>query len=336
MNSNSNSPQLHLATYHYVRHLPGSRFPHIKGMLIDEFVQQVKSLPELFEMATLTSALDFLKGTYRPRRNLCLMTFDDGLKEHYAEVTPVLDEQQIQGVFFPITSCMEDHAVVPVHMNHFLLAALGITQYRALFIEALNALGLRALAQTAVDQAAARRTYPLDDGETAQFKYLFNFLLPHRDRDFVVKHLFHEWIGEESAFASQLYISWSEARDMQRAGMLMGGHSHTHRPLALLTPDELQSDLVCCWNLMRSHLESQDAWPFSYPYGKADSFDENVIQILRHLGFCCALCTENGINLPGKDLFAICRVDCKSVIPADFKLRPISRPSTVAAISHAL
>jgi len=330
------TPQLHLATYHYVRDLPRSRFPHIKGMLIDEFVQQVKALPELFEMATLASAIEFLMGRYQPRRNLCLMTFDDGLKEHYAEVTPILAERGIQGVFFPITSCMEDHVVVPVHMNHFLLAALGVKRYRTLFIRALNAFGLQTLAQTTVDQATARRTYPLDDAETAQFKYLFNFLLPCRDRDVVVKHLFHEWIGEESAFASELYMSWAEARDMQRAGMVMGGHSHTHRPLARLTSQELRSDLACCWNFMQANLESQDVWPFSYPYGKADSFDANVIEILRRLGFCCALCTENEMNLPGRNLFAICRVDCKQIIPSDIESRPIPQPPTITVGSRAV
>jgi hypothetical protein len=231
---------------------------------------------------------------------------------------------------------MEDHIVAPVHMNHFLLAELGVERYRTLFIEALNALGLQTLAQTTVNQTAARRTYPLDNGETARFKYLFNFLLPARDRDVVVKQLFHQWIGEEGAIASQLYLSWAEARDMQRAGMVMGGHSHWHRPLARLTSEELPSDLVCCWKLIQENLESQDFWPFSYPYGKADSFNENVIETLRRIGFCCALCTENGMNLPGMDPFAICRVDCKQIIPCDLESRPISQPPTIAVGTRAL
>src|SRR5271163_372474 len=85
-------PQLFVSTYHYVRDLPRTQFPQIKGMLLDDFREQVKVLPDLFEMATVNSALEFLKGTYHPRRDLCLMTFDDGLKEHYADVTPILDE----------------------------------------------------------------------------------------------------------------------------------------------------------------------------------------------------------------------------------------------------
>jgi peptidoglycan/xylan/chitin deacetylase (PgdA/CDA1 family) len=248
------------------------------------------------------------------------MTFDDGLKEHYSEVTPVLKDKGIQGIFFPITGCMQDHVVAPVHMNHFLLATLGCEQYRAAFAEELSTLGLAELAQATTDKAAAQCTYPLDDCETAQFKYLFNFILPPLYRDAVVQKLFEEWIGEEAAFAADLYLSWGEAREMQRAGMIMGGHSHEHRPLARLGDSELETDLGCCWELLQTNLDSQDLWPFSYPYGKADSFDERVIQKLRELGFCCSLCTEKGPNLPGADLFAIHRVDCKQILPEHFAI----------------
>ena len=311
----SQNRQLYVATYHYVRDLPCSRFPQIKGMLLDDFHNQMKALPDFFEMATLNSAYDFLTGRYQPRQDLCLVTFDDGLKEHYSDVTPILEEKGIQGVFFPITGCMQDHVVAPVHMNHFLLALLGCEEYRAAFVAELGALGLADLAHATMDDAVAQWTYPLDDCETARFKYLFNFLLPPLYRDAAVQKLFKEWIGEEAAFANELYLSWADAREMQQVGMIMGGHTHTHRPLARLDNSELELDLTSCWELMQANLDAQDRWPFSYPYGKADSFDERVIQKLRELGFCCSLCTEKGSNVPGVDLFAIHRVDCKQVLP---------------------
>ena len=68
-------------------------------MLLDEFRSQVKALPDVFEMATLESAFEFLNGKYTPRRDLCLMTFDDGLREHYADVTPILAESRFRAFF---------------------------------------------------------------------------------------------------------------------------------------------------------------------------------------------------------------------------------------------
>ena len=96
-------PSLNVVMYHYVRDLPNTPFPNIKGMHIREFADQVAALKGQYEMATLESALDFVSGAYEPTKDLCLLTFDDGLKEHYSEVTPLLREAGIQGLFFVIT-----------------------------------------------------------------------------------------------------------------------------------------------------------------------------------------------------------------------------------------
>src|SRR5262245_10648640 len=114
------NPVLHVVMYHYVRDLPNTSFPRIKGMLPSDFRRQLTALQGQYEMATLESALDFLQGTYRPSCDLCLLTFDDGLKEHYTEVAPMLLDHGVQGIFFVITAGLEEHRVASVHMNHFL------------------------------------------------------------------------------------------------------------------------------------------------------------------------------------------------------------------------
>ncbi len=49
---------LHIVMYHYVRDLPRTRFPQIKGMLLDEFRQQVIDLAEQFEMPSFEACVD--------------------------------------------------------------------------------------------------------------------------------------------------------------------------------------------------------------------------------------------------------------------------------------
>jgi peptidoglycan/xylan/chitin deacetylase (PgdA/CDA1 family) len=242
------------------------------------------------------------------------MTFDDGLREHYAEVTPILAEEEIQGLFFLISGCLEDGVVAPVHMNHFLMAHLGFDAYRSAFEKTVQDLGYAEQLETQMDPASFQRTYPLDTPEIARFKYLFNFVLQPRIRDLAVKTLFQKYLGEEEAFGRELYLNWSEAREMQRAGMIIGGHSHEHRPLATLRYPELCRDLTRNWDLIQKNLEPQNIWPFSYPYGKADSFNRNTVEILRQLGYRLSLCTEPGNNLPGIDMFAVRRVDCKDIL----------------------
>src|ERR1700683_706797 len=167
---------LNVVMYHYVRDLPRTRYPEIKGMLLDEFHKQVHDLSDGFEMASLEVCLAYLKGEYHPRRDLCLLTFDDGLKEHFAEVTPILQDHGISGVFHVITSCLEDGVVVPVHMNHFLMASMGFDPYRQAFLERLaDHYAITSL--PAVDADLVKRTYPWDSLDVAAFKYYFNFTL---------------------------------------------------------------------------------------------------------------------------------------------------------------
>lgn len=304
---------LHIVMYHYVRDLERTRYPRIKGMLLSDFERQVQSLAGEFEMATLESALAYLAGHYRPRRELCLLTFDDGLKEHYREVTPILNGLGIQGIFHVITACLEDRVVVPVHMNHFLMAALDFDEYRSAFLDRLGELDSAAWAQASeVSADTARQTYAWDPLDVARFKYFFNFNLDPALRERIVGRLFERYIGNERVFAEELYLSWAEARAMQAAGMSIGGHTHRHRPLASLTSEELQADLETSTELLRRNLAPQALWPFCYPYGKRDSFPAEAMGLLERLGFACAFTTEKGPNGPGQNFFTIGRVDCKA------------------------
>ena len=301
---------LNVVMYHYVRDLPSTRFPRIKGLLSDDFKRQVTWLSEYQEMATLESALAFLAGQYKPSRDLCLLTFDDGLKDHYTEVLPLLSEHRIEGLFFLITSCL-DGRVVSVHKNHFLMAALEFDEYREAFLERLAELSPET--GTAVDLKQVQHAYRWDPPEVAAFKYLLNFKIEETLRDQILDDLFIEYLGDEEAFARDLYLSWDEALEMQKYGMVMGGHSHNHVALATMDASRQRADLKTCTTILRGKLKPQNFWPFSYPYGKTNSFNSLTVESIQGLGFDCAFATEVGENRVGQDLFRIRRIDTKDI-----------------------
>jgi peptidoglycan/xylan/chitin deacetylase (PgdA/CDA1 family) len=302
---------LHVIMYHYIRDLPNTPFPRIKGMLTSDFRKQLAMLKNQYEMATLESALDFVRGAYTPSRDLCLLTFDDGLKEHYTEVTPMLVEWGIQGLFFVITSCLKRRQIAPVHMNHFLMAGLDFAEYRNAFLARLTDTTPDAANLAEVDTSIAQRFYRWDSAEVASFKYLFNFVLEPIVRDQILKDLFEQKIGAIESFAGSLYLNTNEAQEMQAVGMIIGGHSDQHKPLSSLSGNELESDLNVCSQILKANLRPQVLWPFCYPYGKKESFNPATLVELKRLGFACAFSTEVGSNIPGVDLFELSRLDCK-------------------------
>ena len=308
---------LRVVMYHYIRDLSAAAFPNLKGMQIDDFRRQVTQLSENFEIASIESALDFLTGEYRPRRDLCLLTFDDGLRDHYDNVMPFLHEKRIRGVFFVITGCLEERKMAAVHMHHFLMAALGFQEYADAFGRKALSLSPDAFLPLNIDSARAAQTYPWDPPDVANFKYFFHFGMDCDLRDRAVRELFSECIGNEQAFAEQLYVTWDEARQMQKQGMAIGGHTHQHRPLAGMAARDLAWDLETCYRLLRQKLMPQAVWSFSYPYGKKDSFHLRAVRKLQQLGFRCAFSTELGDNRRGSDCFMVGRSDCNKGMAAN-------------------
>ena len=300
-------PLLTVVMYHYVRDLPRTPWPRLKAMLLDDFRQQIALLRQQYEMATLASALDYLEGWYCPERPLCLLTFDDALKEHYRDVTPILRDAGIQGLFMLQTSALAGR-VAAVHKNHFLLASLPFEQYQRSFLS-------RAVAEHSdisldVDARDVSRTYRWDTADVARFKYLLNFRIPEDVRERILDDLFAEHLGDEREFARDLYLQWNEAREMQSAGMMIGGHSHSHMALTRMDEEAVRADLITCATALHAHLQPQEFWPFSYPYGRVN---ETADPILRQLGFSCSFTTEVGHNAPDADLFRIRRIDPKDV-----------------------
>jgi peptidoglycan/xylan/chitin deacetylase (PgdA/CDA1 family) len=302
---------LRVVLYHYVRDRGRTTFPRLNAISSDRFRDQVDHLSARYEMATLEAALAFLRGEYQPDHDLCLLTFDDGLKEHYREVLPVLVEKRIQGLFFVITGCVEG-GVAAVHKNHFLMAALDFDTYRAEVLRRLATLAPGVTEDT--DPQIVRNTYRWDTPEVGQIKYLVNFKLGDAVRRRVLDDMFAANLGDEVAFARGLYLSWDEAREMQGLGMLIGGHSHTHVPLAVQRAPRQREELMKCAEALHSHLREQNLWPFAYPHGKPDTFSEETNAALQGFHFDSAFVTVVGDNLPGQDLYEIHRVDPKDAV----------------------
>jgi peptidoglycan/xylan/chitin deacetylase (PgdA/CDA1 family) len=304
------SKQLEVVTYHYVRDLPKSRFPEIKGLQIERFIKQVEGLRQKYEMATLESALAFLDGKYEPKRDLCLLTFDDGLREHFTDVTPILAKHGIQGLFFVTTACPNGR-MVSVHKNHVLMAGVKLSEYRKAFFSELEQSWEPR--PPAVSGEEIRRAYPWDTEEIGAFKYLINYQLKAAVRDRILDKLFVTFFGDEEAFAKEWYLSWEEGRQMQEAGMLLGGHSHEHQPLGTLPLADLAKDLNTCAGLLKSNFARQELWPFCFPFGTPQSYSDATVNLLQDLGFACSFTTRPGTNGRGQDRFRILRTDTNQI-----------------------
>jgi len=304
-------PKLYIVCYHYVRPIRDSGYQDIKGLELTDFGRQLAILQRHYEVIDLHTALAFLQGQHQSSRHLCLLTFDDGLRDHYEHVLPLLSNAGLSGVFFLITSALEHGRVVDVHKHHFLTAKLGLDAYRARFAAVL---ARKAPGQSFdVDPAKVARTYRFDDAPTAAFKYLINFVLSPQLKSRILGEIFGDVFGDEEKFSRALYLQWDEAQAMQDAGMSIGGHSHSHQALATLPMPQQHTDLARCAELLAARLRRPASPSFCYPYGKDTAYTDETIASLKELRFSCAFTTERGVNAPGADLFRLRRFDTNDV-----------------------
>jgi peptidoglycan/xylan/chitin deacetylase (PgdA/CDA1 family) len=296
--------------YHYVRDVNNTPFPDIKGVSVDQFRRQVKLVRERFSTPPLEACLGFVRGEWDPGRDICILTFDDGLAEHHDTVAEILLSEGLPGVFFLPTAPLEDHEILAVHMNHFLLAYLGTGELRRHFGSAAANLDIELPHEPSLDEV--RSVYRWDDDETARFKFLVNHQLPADLSERILAHVFPDVLGSPEEFARDLYIDWDQARSMQAAGLTIGGHTHRHKAMSGLDPDAQRNDLAHSMSLLRSNLGERPRC-FAYPYGKPGTYDQYTIGHLEDLGYSCAFNTTSSNATAGTPLFEIPRIDPKDL-----------------------
>ena len=64
---------------------------------------------------------EFLKDNQKIPKKSCLLTFDDGYKDHYKYVMPELIKRKLSGCFFPSAENILNHKVTDTNKIHFIL-----------------------------------------------------------------------------------------------------------------------------------------------------------------------------------------------------------------------
>ena len=90
--------------YHYVKP-ERNPFPRILGIGINEFQKQLEMLKEKYSIISPKDVLEIYhdSGNLKEQKNI-LLTFDDGLSDHY-EVAKILNKFSIKAIFF-IPTCI--------------------------------------------------------------------------------------------------------------------------------------------------------------------------------------------------------------------------------------
>ena len=108
--------------YHYVRESRESSPDGIRPLLTGEFEEQLDWLERNFEIVSAEEFLVALKGGLGSSGKApCLLTFDDGTRDHLEVVFPILQRRSLPGLFFVLTWPSEHQKMPVTHLLHWVL-----------------------------------------------------------------------------------------------------------------------------------------------------------------------------------------------------------------------
>lgn len=298
--------------YHYVRPIKNSKFPNLKGLEVKEFINQIDYLKSKYNIISATNIINTIINKDKLPKNACLLSFDDGYKDHYKYVMPELLKKKVSGCFFPSAENILNSTVTETNKIHFILT----TQENSEIIKDINYflkkkncnLPKREKIYENFEKKFKKRW---DNKEVKYIKYLLQTWIPSNLRKKCCTFLFKKYLEiDESQLSKDLYMSAKEISEMIKNGMTIGGHGYRHIRLGELSFSEQKIELNKMINFLKRYNIKKN-WIMCYPYG---SFNKDTVSILLKKDCLLGFSTSSGrSSLIKKDLFNISRFDTNDI-----------------------
>jgi peptidoglycan/xylan/chitin deacetylase (PgdA/CDA1 family) len=230
---------------------------------IEEFTRQLSWLRERVTWIGENDLLKFSPTTFDRNKPLAMLTFDDGYRCNLEVVVPILEEFGVPAIFFVPTQTIET-----------------------------GRLPFWDLVSFACKESARRNfifrgiVFSLEPGHReATIAKINNIFLRLDDYFPVLEDLYNQL---EVALPSldwqrREILNWTQVAEIKRRGFSIGSHGETHRMLSALNRERKQSEVFGSRQVLAA--KGFEAHSFAIPYGQANSFSEDDLEIIKGAGY---------------------------------------------------
>ena len=286
--------ELSIIMYHYVRPLEASKYPNIKGLDLRRFKRQLDYIEKNYHVVTSSEliATTSMEGHELPR-NACLLTFDDGYKDHFDYVLPELLRRGLHGSFFPPVKCITERSMLNVNKIHYILA--NCNDYDQLVKELENLCLDSGLDKS--DLAVYRRDFFLpsrfDFAGVAYFKRMLQYVLEENLTQRILEVLLQKYVKRDSIdIADELYMTTEDIKKLLELGMYVGSHTYSHQWLEKISKVDQEREIDLSIEFLKAVGAPIEDWIMCYPYG---SYNLDTMQILIERKCAVGLTTKVGV-----------------------------------------
>ena len=298
--------------YHYVRDYKNSKYKNLKALSFENFKRQIKFLKKNYKFYNPNTHLN---GNLN--KSLCWLTFDDGYIDHYNNVLPILEENNIKGSFF-ITSNIENKSVLEVNKIQFILEKKNtiflIDQIKKIYREIKK---LHNNDELDLMIKSIKLDHRYDDKNTIIVKRLLQREIPNVIRKKIINILFKKYVCKNDLkFHKELYLNLKQLKIMRKLGHEIGNHTKNHKWLSKLKVNDQELEIKDNLKFLKKNKLIKDKWTMCYPYG---DFNTNTISILKKYKCSRALTTVvNKVNKKS-NIFKLPRLNTNDFYPISIK-----------------
>jgi peptidoglycan/xylan/chitin deacetylase (PgdA/CDA1 family) len=312
--------------------------PGLDGNLLsaDSFRRQMRFIRKQHNVISPKEFLLWCEAGHELPPRSVLLTCDDGLRSSLFEMVPILQEFDLECLFFVTGASLCPTATMLWYEELYLMFLAAPECFTLELLE----IGLHA----EVSQQEKRTS--LWEIVTQLSQYDLNRRRTLLARIRMQLGLSVQWDAEyrDDPVLSRrfLMLSLTELHQLREAGMSIGAHSLSHPMLSQSSHDVAWSEISECKRNLELALE-QEMWALAYPFGNSSSVTSRELEMAKRAGFKAAFLNAGGAFGAQTPKFALPRIHITADMSlAEFEahisgfhrsLRELFRPASLSAVA---
>ncbi len=257
---------------------------------VDDFKNHLDYITSNYEVIKTVDIPDNITSD----KKCAVLTFDDGLKDHY-DIVDILLDYKITGTFLIPTSPIINGEMIHSHKIQFIIACENEEIIKNSIFKMLDENIEKCYSQYS-------RSLVKDNWWTKDMIFITNFLRYHRNGKSITDRLFSEIVtNNEKSFCDNFYLNENNIKEMVDCGMEIGGHGYKSD---ILNSVNMKSEIDKSIDFISKYNNGYDMI-YSYPNG---IFNEDSVDYLKSKGCKFAYTTQNAA-VYNDDLLRIPRFD---------------------------
>jgi len=241
----------------------------------------MRYLSKTHKILPLNRIAEYLREGRHLNKKVAVVTFDDGYKDNYNNAFPILKKYEVPATVFLVTGHIGSENLFWYDKVRYLIWNTKLKKIK------VNGFG---------DFLLESKSDKLNSSFMIVEKLK---KIPNEKKNHLIEKLVNVFdVDIPRGLGKDVILSWDEVKEMSESGIDFGAHTVTHPILTRIPLDQAKFEISQSKKDIEKRL-NKPVDTFCYPNGTSSDFNKNIIDLLKAIGFTCAV-TTNPATRPSK------------------------------------